>query len=95
MIHTMGTECILTQARPNLSTELRFVVEYGTDKDKKLDWHVDESEVTLNVCLGKRFTGGDLVFSGKYLSLPCTPDLETNHELQVFDVRYIDVIPRH
>ena len=42
----------------------RFVVEYGADKDKKLDWHVDDSDVTLNVCLGKQFEGGDLVFSG-------------------------------
>lgn len=41
-----------------------FVVEYGADKDKKLDWHVDDSDVTLNVCLGKQFEGGDLVFSG-------------------------------
>ncbi|PWA91986.1 putative PKHD-type hydroxylase [Artemisia annua] len=25
-------------------------------------FHVDDSEVTLNVCLGKQFTGGDLFF---------------------------------
>jgi hypothetical protein len=47
----------------------RFVVEYGADKDKKLDWHVDDSDVTLNVCLGKEFVGGDLVFSGTLLLL--------------------------
>ena len=27
-------------------------------------FHVDDSEVTLNVCLGKEFTGGDLFFRG-------------------------------
>ncbi|XP_057841344.2 2-oxoglutarate and iron-dependent oxygenase domain-containing protein CP2 isoform X3 [Cryptomeria japonica] len=27
-------------------------------------FHVDDSEVTLNVCLGKQFTGGDLFFKG-------------------------------
>lgn len=27
-------------------------------------FHVDDSEVTLNVCLGKQFTGGDLFFRG-------------------------------
>jgi hypothetical protein len=27
-------------------------------------FHVDDSEVTLNVCLGKQFSGGDLFFRG-------------------------------
>ncbi|KAG0491015.1 hypothetical protein HPP92_007878 [Vanilla planifolia] len=39
-----------------------FIVEYGKDKDIKLDFHVDDSEVTLNVCLGKQFSGGELFF---------------------------------
>lgn len=29
-----------------------------------LGFHVDDSEVTLNVCLGKQFTGGELFFRG-------------------------------
>ena len=29
-----------------------FTVEYGMDKDKKLDMHVDDSEITVNYCLG-------------------------------------------
>ncbi|PWA29238.1 2-oxoglutarate (2OG) and Fe(II)-dependent oxygenase superfamily protein [Artemisia annua] len=41
-----------------------FVVEYGMDRDVELGFHVDDSEVTLNVCLGKQFTGGDLFFRG-------------------------------
>jgi hypothetical protein len=27
-------------------------------------FHVDDSEVTLNVCLGEQFYGGDLFFRG-------------------------------
>lgn len=27
-------------------------------------FHVDDSEVTLNVCLGKQFSGGELYFRG-------------------------------
>ena len=27
-------------------------------------FHVDDSEVTLNVCLGKEFSGGELFFRG-------------------------------
>jgi len=41
-----------------------FIVEYALDKDRKLDFHVDDSEFTLNVCLGKQFTGGALYFGG-------------------------------
>ncbi|XP_057841343.2 2-oxoglutarate and iron-dependent oxygenase domain-containing protein CP2 isoform X2 [Cryptomeria japonica] len=41
-----------------------FVVEYSKDRDLELGFHVDDSEVTLNVCLGKQFTGGDLFFKG-------------------------------
>ncbi|XP_072972641.1 2-oxoglutarate and iron-dependent oxygenase domain-containing protein CP2-like isoform X2 [Typha angustifolia] len=41
-----------------------FVVEYGKDKDVELGFHVDDSEVTLNVCLGKQFSGGELFFRG-------------------------------
>eukprot|EP01123_Difflugia_compressa_P002462 TRINITY_DN13186_c0_g1_i1.p1 TRINITY_DN13186_c0_g1~~TRINITY_DN13186_c0_g1_i1.p1 ORF type:complete len:172 (-),score=16.07 TRINITY_DN13186_c0_g1_i1:33-509(-) len=41
-----------------------FLVEYKIGKDLKLDFHVDDSEVTLNVCLGRQFTKGDLYFGG-------------------------------
>ena len=41
-----------------------FVVEYKPGKDVSLDFHVDVSDVTLNVCLGKQFTGGELYFRG-------------------------------
>jgi hypothetical protein len=41
-----------------------FIVDYAIGKDTSLDFHVDESDVTLNVCLGKQFTGGELYFGG-------------------------------
>ncbi|KAL1221637.1 2-oxoglutarate and iron-dependent oxygenase domain-containing protein CP2 [Cardamine amara subsp. amara] len=41
-----------------------FVVEYGQDRDVDLGFHVDDSEVTLNVCLGNQFVGGELFFRG-------------------------------
>ena len=41
-----------------------FIVEYKIGKDTSLDFHVDASDVTLNVCLGKEFTGGTLFFRG-------------------------------
>lgn len=41
-----------------------FVVEYGIDRDVELAFHVDDSEVTLNVCLGNQFSGGELFLRG-------------------------------
>ncbi|XP_068643112.1 2-oxoglutarate and iron-dependent oxygenase domain-containing protein CP2-like isoform X1 [Aristolochia californica] len=48
----------------SLDSHHGFVVEYGNNRDVELGFHVDDSEVTLNVCLGKHFTGGQLFFRG-------------------------------
>ncbi|KAM7269652.1 hypothetical protein ACFE04_025149 [Oxalis oulophora] len=40
------------------------VVEYEIDRDVELGFHVDDSEVTLNVCIGREFSGADLFFKG-------------------------------
>lgn len=44
-----------------------------------LGFHVDDSEVTLNVCLGKQFSGGELYFRG----IRCENHVnsETQHEV--------------
>jgi hypothetical protein len=47
-----------------LDTHHGFTVEYEAGKDLSLDFHVDASDVTLNVCLGEDFTGGSLFFRG-------------------------------
>ncbi|KAG8051886.1 hypothetical protein GUJ93_ZPchr0001g32864 [Zizania palustris] len=61
-----------------LDTHHAFVVEYGKDRDVELGFHVDDSEVTLNVCLGKQFSGGELYFRG----IRCENHVnsETQHE---------------
>jgi hypothetical protein len=51
---------ISTSHRLYRNSLLRFwspKVQYKLSEDKKLDFHYDESEVTLNVCLGKEFQG--------------------------------------
>jgi hypothetical protein len=48
----------------SLDSHHGFIVEYKVGKDTSLDFHVDASDVTLNVCLGKKFTGGTLYFRG-------------------------------
>lgn len=48
-----------------LSCKLTSRSESATDYCiKTTGFHVDDSEVTLNVCLGKEFDGGELFFRG-------------------------------
>jgi len=42
-----------------------FSVRYKIGEDLNLALHVDDSEVTFNVCLGKEFKGGLLNFYGE------------------------------
>ncbi|KAI3901586.1 hypothetical protein MKW92_035328 [Papaver armeniacum] len=53
-----------------------FVVEYGKDRDLDLGFHVDDCEVTLNVCLGKQYSGGDLYFRG----IRCDKHVNTEYQ---------------
>merc|ERR550532_1785607 len=41
-----------------------FVVRYRLGDDVDLAEHADTSNVTLNACLGRSFTGGDIYFKG-------------------------------
>jgi hypothetical protein len=41
-----------------------YVVRYGHVVDKHLDFHVDDSLVTMNLCLNEEFSGSDLIFNG-------------------------------
>lgn len=41
-----------------------YLVDYGRDGDDDLGFHVDDSEVTLNLCLGESFSGAELVMMG-------------------------------
>ncbi|XP_074590082.1 2-oxoglutarate and iron-dependent oxygenase domain-containing protein CP2-like isoform X1 [Curcuma longa] len=63
-----------------------FVVEYGKDKDVELGFHVDDSEVTLNVCLGKDFSGGQLFFRG----VRCDKHVNTETQTEeIFDYSHV------
>jgi hypothetical protein len=41
-----------------------FFVSYAREREVDLGFHADDAEVTLNLCLGAGFTGGDLYFEG-------------------------------
>lgn len=46
----------------SLDSYKAFTVKYKISEDLNLGYHFDNAEVTLNVCLGKKFTGGNLYF---------------------------------
>lgn len=54
-----------------------FLVAYEMGKDETLSMHVDDSDVTMNICLGRKFTKGDLIFAG----VRCNHHQRTTHPL--------------
>ena len=49
-----------------LDSNRAFTVKYMLEGDTALSQHFDNAEATLNVCLGKQFTGGDLLVGGMW-----------------------------
>jgi hypothetical protein len=73
----------------SLDSHHGFVVEYAMDRDLDLGFHVDDSEVTLNVCLGKQFDSGELFFRG----VRC--DKHVNGESRPEEVLEYSHVPGH
>ncbi|XP_007936321.1 2-oxoglutarate and iron-dependent oxygenase domain-containing protein 2 [Orycteropus afer afer] len=63
-----------------LDSHRAFVVKYAPGQDRELGCHYDNAELTLNVALGKTFTGGALYFGGLF-QVPgaLTDTLEVEH----------------
>ncbi|XP_073078668.1 2-oxoglutarate and iron-dependent oxygenase domain-containing protein 2 isoform X5 [Manis javanica] len=49
-----------------LDSHRAFVVKYAPGQDRELGCHYDNAELTVNVALGKSFTGGALYFGGLF-----------------------------
>lgn len=61
-----------SQGGATLDHHHAFVVQYQQGQDVKLEMHTDDSEVTLNVCLGRDgFQGSGLTFCGQYVHQEC------------------------
>lgn len=48
-----------------LDSQHTFTVEYQQNGDRNLGFHVDDSHVTLNLCLGYQFEGANVYFKGE------------------------------
>jgi len=49
---------------PDLVDGHGFVAQYGEAADRSLGLHVDDSDVTMTLCLGTVFEGSEIVFEG-------------------------------
>lgn len=47
-----------------LNSHHGYLVEYACDKDERLAFHVDDSDVTFNLCLSDSFEGAELAMLG-------------------------------
>lgn len=54
----------LNSTRLNFDSIHSYIVRYGDEYDKDLGFHVDDSLVTMNLCLNDGFSGSDLIFKG-------------------------------
>lgn len=54
-----------------LDSHRAFVVKYAPGQDRELGCHYDNAELTINVALGKAFTGGALYFGGLFQVSVC------------------------
>lgn len=72
----------------SLDSQHSFTVQYQLGGDRNLGFHVDDSDVTMNLCLGKTFEGGDLFFRG-LIDCPETHSQyeEVPHQMQYALVR--------
>ncbi|CAN7133882.1 unnamed protein product [Brassica rapa subsp. narinosa] len=57
-----------------------YAIEYGKYRDTDLGFHVDDSEVTLNVCLGNQFSGGELYFRGVRCDDHVNSEIKENYD---------------
>ncbi|KAG7598010.1 Oxoglutarate/iron-dependent dioxygenase [Arabidopsis suecica] len=70
----------------SLDSHHGYIVEYGKDRDVDLGFHVDDSEISLNVCLGKQFSGGELYFRG----VRCDKHVNSDStEKEVYDYSHV------
>ena len=62
-VHVLA-QALFPREAANFDDHHAFIVAYSAEEDARLDMHTDDSDVTLNVCLGQNFSGAGLTFCG-------------------------------
>ncbi|KAG5613387.1 hypothetical protein H5410_024668 [Solanum commersonii] len=82
------SKVFFTQVGGSTLDEHECVVEYHTDGENELVVQVDDTELTLNVCLGQRFSGGELCFQGVY----CEKHVDTPTRPESDSIKYYEIL---
>lgn len=64
VLHPIAAILFPEQTRGGFTGHHSFMVQYRPDEDRGLDMHTDDSDVTVNICLGRNFTGAALTVCG-------------------------------
>lgn len=70
-------------ARGALDAHHSYLVDYSARTDEELGFHVDDSEVTVNLCLGDEFHGAELVMLGLRCGLHLQTGVRREEELEI------------
>ena len=66
-----------------IDTTHSYIVRYGASSDRDLGFHVDDSFLTLNICLNEGFTGSELVFEGERCPTHIDTDASEHERIRV------------
>jgi hypothetical protein len=64
ILKDVAKSLFLNSAKINFDSIHSYIVRYGAEYDRDLGLHVDDSLVTMNLCLNDGFSGSDLIFKG-------------------------------
>lgn len=76
-------EALLPEFASGLDVHHSYLVDYSRDTDEDLGFHVDDSEATINICLGDEFRGAELVMMGLRCDLHRQDAVHRDEEVEI------------
>lgn len=76
-------QALLPEFAAGLDTHHSYLVDYSRATDEDLGFHVDDSEVTVNICLGDEFRGAELVMMGLRCDLHRQDPVRRDDEFEI------------
>ena len=65
IVRDMSPKILPDRLRLPIDNIHSYIVRYNNSSDQELEFHVDDSFLTLNICLNEGFVGSELIFEGE------------------------------
>ncbi len=62
VLRVLGSVAFFPWGASSIGSQHSFTITYVKGEDEQISRHIDESEVTLNICLGGLFEGAEVEF---------------------------------